>query len=78
LDGDGRTAFSDLCRGIHDEGKWPEDYGTSELIPLEKKRNAVKGEEHRTISLIPHASIVLFRILADRIEEKAKTGLATT
>src|SRR6476469_4994020 len=42
------------------------------MIPLQKKMNAVECIEHRTISLISHASKILLKILTNRIEAKAR------
>ena len=42
------------------------------MIPLPKKTNAVECEDHRTISLIPHASKIMLKILAKRIESKSR------
>src|SRR6476469_7107576 len=39
---------------------------------LAEKMNAVECHDHRTISLISHASKVLLKILPNRIEAKAK------
>ena len=45
------------------------------VVPIEKKSNTFKCEEHRTISLISHASKVILRVLANRLEVKAKEYL---
>ena len=42
------------------------------MIHLQKKMNAVECSDHRTINLISHASKILLKILANRIEAKAK------
>ena len=39
------------------DGVWPEDFMRSILVPLKKKPNATCCEDHRTISLISHASM---------------------
>src|SRR6184192_2275154 len=41
-------------------------------IPLPKKNNAVNCSDHRTISLICHASKIMLKVLTKRIEAKAK------
>ncbi|XP_047476421.1 uncharacterized protein LOC125030427 [Penaeus chinensis] len=50
------------------EGKWPEDFVKSVMVPLEKK-DAKKREDHRTISLISHASQIMLKILRTRQKE---------
>src|SRR6476619_3122046 len=42
------------------------------MIPLQKKMNAVECSDHRTISLISHASKILLKIPTKRIEAKAR------
>ena len=42
------------------------------MIPLKKKANALECGDHRTISLISHASKILLKLLTRRIEAKAK------
>ena len=46
------------------------------LIPIEKKSQTTRCEEHRTISLIVHASEVILRVLTSRIETKATAYLS--
>ncbi len=64
--------FKEICKKIYIEGKWPEDYMTSVMIPIEKKPNATDCSDFRTISLISHASKVILKVLTRRIESKAK------
>lgn len=71
LDSEARVKFVELCMDIYKDGVWPEDYCKSVLVPLEKKTNATRCEDHRTISLISHASKVLLRVLTTRLERKA-------
>src|SRR6476619_7607413 len=42
------------------------------MIPLQKKMNAVDCSDHRTISLISHASKILLKILTNSIEAEAR------
>ena len=70
--GRGKGEFYNLCRKIYEEGKWPEDFTKTILIPLQKKHNAVECRDYRTISLISHAAKVILRILNRRIEGKLK------
>ena len=52
------------------KGIWPSDFTRVVMIPLQKKMNAVECIDHRTISLISHASKILLKIFANRIEAK--------
>ena len=71
----GQKTIADLCNQMYKEGTWPEDFTRCVLIPLEKKTNTVKCEEHRTISLIAHTSKIMLKILTRRIENKAEAFL---
>src|SRR2546425_9815896 len=62
----------DICKDMHEEGKWPDDFIRSAMIPLPKKNNAVNCSDYRTISLICHASKIMLKVLTKRIEAKAK------
>ena len=61
-----------LCKEIYEQGVWPEDHTRVIMMPLQKKPNAVECEDHRTISLISHASKILLKVLTRRIEGKTK------
>ena len=56
---------------MHVKGIWPSDFTRVVTIPLHKKMNAVECSDHRTISLILHASKILLKILTNRIEAKS-------
>jgi hypothetical protein len=57
---------------MYEEGKWPDDFTRTVMIPLPKKNNAVNCSDYRTISLICHASKIMLKVLTKRIEAKAK------
>jgi len=61
-----------LCKDIYREGEWPSDFTKIVLVPLQKKKNASKCQDHRTISLICHASKIMLKVLTRRIEAKAR------
>ena len=54
---------------MYDTGKWPEDFTRLMFVPIQKKENAVDCEDHRTISLICHASEIMLEVLTRRTEE---------
>lgn len=68
----GMNELIGLSRDMYEQGIWPKDFKKAVMIPLKKKPNAVECEDFRTISLIPHASKIMLRILTKRIEAKAK------
>jgi len=55
-----KEKFVELCQLIYRDGVWPKDFLQSVMIPIEKKKNAVRCEDFRTISLISHASKVVW------------------
>ena len=57
---------------MYKKGEWPKDFTRIAMIPLPKRPNAIECGEYRTISLIPHASKIILKILTKRIESKAK------
>lgn len=58
-----KTEVLCMCYRIYEESERPEDFVTTVMIPIEKKKNTKKYEEYRTISLIPRATKVLLRTL---------------
>jgi hypothetical protein len=62
-----------LCKEIYETGIWPEDFTKIVMIPIPKKNNAIECADHRTISLISHASKILLKILTKQIEAKTET-----
>ena len=61
-----------ICQDIYTTGIWPEDFLQAIIIPIKKKPNTTSCEEHRTISLLTHASKIMVRILAKRIQGKVE------
>ncbi|XKL65586.1 hypothetical protein PGB90_009006 [Kerria lacca] len=55
---------------MYEEGEVPEDYQKSRLVMIPKKEGARKYEDYRTISLLPHASKILTRIVHRRIQDR--------
>ena len=61
-----------LCQDIYRTEAWPEDFLQTIVISLKKKQNAVTCEDHRTISLLTHASKIMIRIMTRRLQSKAE------
>ena len=68
----GTKELVELCKEMYLKGIWPADFTRVVMIPLQKKMNAVECSDHRTISLISHASKILLKILTNKIEAKAR------
>jgi hypothetical protein len=68
----------ELCQQMYRQGVWPEEFTKTVMIPLPKKVNATECSDYRTISLIPHASKILLKILTQRIAGKAKEYISKT
>ena len=60
------------------EGNWPDDFTRVVMIPIEKKHNAKKCSDHRTISLVSHAFKILLHILTKRIEARTASVIGKT
>ena len=71
MEGIGMEKIKNICRKIYTSGKWPEDYSTTVMIPIKKKPMTQECNEHRTISLITHASKIILRIMLRRMEKRA-------
>ena len=72
LDVNSKNELIKLSNMIYKNGDWPDDFTRSNIIPLEKKTNANKCEEHRTISLISHASRIPLMALCNKLRAKVK------
>jgi len=77
---DGRTMekLVELCKEIYEKGIWPEDFCRIVMIPIPKKSNATECSDYRTISLISHASKIMLKILAKRLESKTEALMSKT
>lgn len=61
-----------LINEIYVTGEIPKDFEQTILIPIPKKHRAQRCEDHRTLSLLSHASKIITRIIYHRIERKAE------
>ena len=68
----GIMALTELCQHIYEQGIWPNDWTRSQLITIKKTTKAIICEDHRTISLVSHASKVLLKVLYHRIEARSR------
>jgi Reverse transcriptase (RNA-dependent DNA polymerase) len=75
---DNLSLLIDFFNKIYDTGEIPEDWLTSVFIPIPKKKNAKKCEEHRIISFMSHALKILLNIIHSRIYKKLEEGISET
>ena len=68
--------FTTICQQIWKTKKWPDQWTKSLIIPIPKKGDSRKCSNYRTLSLIPHASKILLRIILNRLNSQAETILA--
>ena len=61
-----------ICHQIFTSGEWPVDFMQSVVVPLTKKTNAPAYSNHRTVSLIAHASKIFLKIPTQRLESKVE------
>jgi hypothetical protein len=65
-----------LCRLIWEKEEWPKDWCRAVFVPLPKKGNLKECSNHRTISLITHASKVMLKIIINRMKTKYDLEMA--
>ena len=58
-----------ICWQIWKTQQWPQDWKRSVFIPFPKKGNAKQCSIYSTITLISHASKVIFKILQARLQQ---------
>ena len=56
------------CQQIWKTQQWPQDWKSSDFIPIPKKGNAKECSKYRIIALISHASKVMLKILQARLQ----------
>lgn len=72
----GRKEIWHLCNSMYEKGDWPKDFTTTIMTPIPKKNNANECRLFRTISLIPHASKIMLKILQGRLQKRAEEFLS--
>ena len=65
-----------ICQKIWETKEWPTEWTQSLVIPLPKKGNLKQCKNYRTISLIPHASKVMLRVILNRLKKQAEEHLS--
>jgi len=70
LVGQGKETLFKITYETYEKGQIPKDFEKCLMIPTPKKKKSEKCEDHRTISLITHASKILIKIIHKIIEKK--------
>ena len=65
-----------LCQKIWETKQWPTEWTQSLIIPIPKKGDTRKCQNHRTISLISHPSKVMLKVIQNRLKKEAEELLA--
>ena len=58
-----------ICQQIWITQQWPQDWKTSDFIPIPKKGNAKECSNYCAIALISHASKVMLKFLQNRLQQ---------
>ena len=58
-----------LINTIYETGEWPKDFTEVTMIALQKKPQATKCSDHRTVNLIAHTAKILRRRIEKKIED---------
>ena len=69
LEDDAVKVLHSICQQIWKTQQWPQDWKRSVFIPIPKKDNAKECSNYCTITLIPHASKLMFKILQVRLQQ---------
>ena len=66
----------EICVEVWESGAWPDDWTRSLFIPLPKKGDILQCSNHRTIALVSHASMILLRVMLNRIQQKLQVEIS--
>ena len=69
LKDDAVKVLHSICQQMWKTQQWPQDCKKSVFIPIPKKGNAKECSNYHTISLISHASKVMFKVLQARLQQ---------
>ena len=69
LKDDAVKVLHSICQQIWKTQQWPQDWKRSVFITIPKKGNAKECSNYHTISLISHASKVMFKVLQARLQQ---------
>ena len=69
LKDDAMKVLHSICQQIWKTQQWPQDWKSSVFIPIQKKSNAKKCSNYRTIALISYTTKVMLKILQARLQQ---------
>ncbi|CAF1524939.1 unnamed protein product, partial [Didymodactylos carnosus] len=72
LEGSAKKELIRIYQDMYEKGEWPRDFTKALIVTMEQKPNATECADHRTLSLIPHASKIMLKVLAKRFEAKTQ------
>ena len=72
---EGITLMSRIIDNCYSTGELPEDFVSTTFIAIPKVSGTQQCNEHRTISLISHASRVLLKVIKSKITPLIKSRL---
>ena len=75
LKDDAVKVLRSICQQVLKMRQWPQDWKRSVFIPIPKKGNAKECSNYYTITLISHASKVMFKILQVRFHQSVNSEL---
>ena len=78
LDDDGIRILQSFFNRIYNTGKFPTKWLTSLFIPLPKKNNATKCEDHRLISLMSHTLKIFLKVIQYRITTRCENSMGAS
>ena len=71
--------YHHICKKIWHQGKWPKEWlNRSIFTPIPKKGYLKDRTNYRTVSLISHASKIMFKIIKKRLESKLEEQVSAT
>ena len=76
LKDDAVKVLHSICQQIWKTQQWPQDWKRSVFTPIPKKGNTKKSSNYCTITLIPHTSKVMLKILQARLQQYVNCELA--
>ena len=68
LKDDAVKVLNSVCQQIWKTQQWPQDWKSSDFIPIPKKGNAKECSNYCTIALISHASKIKLKIRQVRLQ----------
>lgn len=78
LDNEGIKIMQRLFNQIYNTGNFPSKWLTSLFVPLPKKNNTTRCEDHRLISLMSHTLKIFLKVIHYRISTKCESAVGSS